>query len=419
MIFNTRIFIYLLFYIEHWHELNLSPYTNHKWEKKSLHSPSGEVLHQILCCTCQVDCSSFDMAVRWLSGNDCAISCRTSFAVNQQGANGRQWPTWSKWKRTRSPVCSPTPYTSSLSELSTHTAWATPAPSLSQSEHKVGLFPAHSKQKNIQFIIHCHNCFHIEFLRCNYSEFSSDVSPTGQGVDHRQVQRELGEVAVQLQEPVTLTSASVRVSWTVSATTQLLLLVLFLSSHNHFLFKFLLCLHVVTFNLWRLTVSLSTSKATAFFTDRVVDPGSYRTSILRLSAALSSAACLKELNMRSRSVHILMNSRARTAGRYWCERLKKVRKQTKKNSRDFIWFFYITYLFAALHFACTLSIPFTVGMNQYVDRFTSLNSPQRSTESCYSGNGETKQLLRCQRLLGASAQWDAKRCHSGVQGKHI
>lgn len=45
---------------------------------------------------------------------------------------------------------------------------------------------------------------------------SSDVSPTGQGVDHRQVQRELGEVAVQLQDPVTLTTASIRVSWTVS-----------------------------------------------------------------------------------------------------------------------------------------------------------------------------------------------------------
>lgn len=45
---------------------------------------------------------------------------------------------------------------------------------------------------------------------------STDVSPTGQGVDHRQVQRELGEVAIQLQEPVTLTTSSIRVSWTVS-----------------------------------------------------------------------------------------------------------------------------------------------------------------------------------------------------------
>uniref|UniRef100_A0A669C3G6 Roundabout, axon guidance receptor, homolog 3 (Drosophila) n=1 Tax=Oreochromis niloticus TaxID=8128 RepID=A0A669C3G6_ORENI len=40
---------------------------------------------------------------------------------------------------------------------------------------------------------------------------TQDVSPTGQGVDHKQVQRELGEVAVQLQDPVMLTAASIRV----------------------------------------------------------------------------------------------------------------------------------------------------------------------------------------------------------------
>uniref|UniRef100_A0A8C2ZI40 Roundabout, axon guidance receptor, homolog 3 (Drosophila) n=1 Tax=Cyclopterus lumpus TaxID=8103 RepID=A0A8C2ZI40_CYCLU len=49
---------------------------------------------------------------------------------------------------------------------------------------------------------------------------TQDVSPTGQGVDHRQVQRELGEVAVQLQEPATLTTASIRVSWTVDRQSQ-------------------------------------------------------------------------------------------------------------------------------------------------------------------------------------------------------
>uniref|UniRef100_A0A6Q2ZIW2 Roundabout, axon guidance receptor, homolog 3 (Drosophila) n=1 Tax=Esox lucius TaxID=8010 RepID=A0A6Q2ZIW2_ESOLU len=49
---------------------------------------------------------------------------------------------------------------------------------------------------------------------------TQDVSPTGQGVDHRQVQRELGEVAVQLQEPVTLTASSVQVSWTVDRQSQ-------------------------------------------------------------------------------------------------------------------------------------------------------------------------------------------------------
>ncbi|XP_013886716.1 roundabout homolog 3 [Austrofundulus limnaeus] len=44
---------------------------------------------------------------------------------------------------------------------------------------------------------------------------TQDGSPTGQGVDHRQVQRELGEVVVQLQDPVILKAGSIRVSWTV------------------------------------------------------------------------------------------------------------------------------------------------------------------------------------------------------------
>ncbi|KAM8740938.1 roundabout homolog 3 isoform 1-T1 [Acanthopagrus schlegelii] len=49
---------------------------------------------------------------------------------------------------------------------------------------------------------------------------TQDVNPTGQGVDHRQVQRELGEVAVQLMVPSMLTTASVRVSWTVDSQSQ-------------------------------------------------------------------------------------------------------------------------------------------------------------------------------------------------------
>lgn len=56
--------------------------------------------------------------------------------------------------------------------------------------------------------------------KCNSNSFETllclDVSPTGQGVDHRQVQRELGEVAVELQQPVLLTASSVRLTWTVS-----------------------------------------------------------------------------------------------------------------------------------------------------------------------------------------------------------
>lgn len=45
-----------------------------------------------------------------------------------------------------------------------------------------------------------------------------DGSPTEQGVDHRQVQRELGEVSIYLQKPVVLSPSSARISWTVSWT---------------------------------------------------------------------------------------------------------------------------------------------------------------------------------------------------------
>ncbi|XP_062870679.1 roundabout homolog 3 [Trichomycterus rosablanca] len=49
---------------------------------------------------------------------------------------------------------------------------------------------------------------------------TQDVSPTGQGVDHRQVQRELGEVAVDLQHPVLLSASSVQLTWTVDRQSQ-------------------------------------------------------------------------------------------------------------------------------------------------------------------------------------------------------
>ncbi|XP_051902180.1 roundabout homolog 3 isoform X2 [Hippocampus zosterae] len=49
---------------------------------------------------------------------------------------------------------------------------------------------------------------------------TQDVSPTGQGVDHRQLVRELGEVAVQLQEPIRPTTSSIRVSWAVDRQSQ-------------------------------------------------------------------------------------------------------------------------------------------------------------------------------------------------------
>ncbi|XP_043106747.1 roundabout homolog 3 isoform X5 [Puntigrus tetrazona] len=49
---------------------------------------------------------------------------------------------------------------------------------------------------------------------------TQDVSPTGQGVDHRQVQRELGEMAVQLHEPTLVTASSVKISWNVDRQSQ-------------------------------------------------------------------------------------------------------------------------------------------------------------------------------------------------------
>ncbi|XP_035767334.1 roundabout homolog 2-like [Neolamprologus brichardi] len=42
-----------------------------------------------------------------------------------------------------------------------------------------------------------------------------DISPTAQGVDHRRVQKELGDVVVNMHNPVVLSSTSVQVTWTV------------------------------------------------------------------------------------------------------------------------------------------------------------------------------------------------------------
>lgn len=44
----------------------------------------------------------------------------------------------------------------------------------------------------------------------------SDISPAVQGVDHRQVQKELGDVIVTMHSPIVLSSTSVRVTWAVS-----------------------------------------------------------------------------------------------------------------------------------------------------------------------------------------------------------
>lgn len=55
----------------------------------------------------------------------------------------------------------------------------------------------------------------IQYMICGVV-FLIDVSPTRQGVDHRQVQRELGNVVIQLQDPIVLTSTTIQVTWTVS-----------------------------------------------------------------------------------------------------------------------------------------------------------------------------------------------------------
>ncbi|XP_008838721.1 roundabout homolog 2 isoform X10 [Nannospalax galili] len=44
---------------------------------------------------------------------------------------------------------------------------------------------------------------------------TQDISPPAQGVDHRQVQKELGDVIVRLHTPVLLTPTTVQVTWTV------------------------------------------------------------------------------------------------------------------------------------------------------------------------------------------------------------
>ncbi|RVE63618.1 hypothetical protein OJAV_G00138080 [Oryzias javanicus] len=49
---------------------------------------------------------------------------------------------------------------------------------------------------------------------------TQDISPTVQGVDHRRVQKELGDVVVTMHNPVVLSSTSVQVTWTVENPSQ-------------------------------------------------------------------------------------------------------------------------------------------------------------------------------------------------------
>ncbi|CAI9532935.1 unnamed protein product [Staurois parvus] len=49
---------------------------------------------------------------------------------------------------------------------------------------------------------------------------TQDISPTVQGVDHRQVQKELGDVIVRLHNPVVLSPTTIQASWTVDRQSQ-------------------------------------------------------------------------------------------------------------------------------------------------------------------------------------------------------
>ncbi|KAM4589557.1 roundabout homolog 1 isoform 2-T2 [Fundulus diaphanus] len=49
---------------------------------------------------------------------------------------------------------------------------------------------------------------------------TQDIPPTSQGVDHRQIQRELADVVIHLHNPTILSSSSVRVQWTVEQQSQ-------------------------------------------------------------------------------------------------------------------------------------------------------------------------------------------------------
>ncbi|XP_064208890.1 roundabout homolog 1-like isoform X2 [Anguilla rostrata] len=49
---------------------------------------------------------------------------------------------------------------------------------------------------------------------------TQDTPPTSQGVDHRQIQRELGDVLIHLHNPIILSSSSVQVQWTVEKQSQ-------------------------------------------------------------------------------------------------------------------------------------------------------------------------------------------------------
>ncbi|XP_036940644.1 roundabout homolog 2 isoform X2 [Acanthopagrus latus] len=92
--------------------------------------------------------------------------------------------------------------------------WQTVADQVRQERHTVvGLFP----NTVYLFIVRAVNSYGLsDPSPISEPVRTQDGSPTEQGVDHRQVQRELGEVSVYLQKPVVLSPNSARISWTVA-----------------------------------------------------------------------------------------------------------------------------------------------------------------------------------------------------------
>lgn len=137
--------------------------------------------------------------------------------------------------------------------------------------------------------------------------FSSppDGSPTEQGVDHRQVQRDLGEVSIYLQKPVVLSPSSAKISWTVSRT-------LAPETRPPRLSSLFFSLHCLLFSQ-RSPTSPATCKATEYSTAPSAAPGRSWTSRRRPNTAPRWWICTPTPSTRSRSVHILMSCRVETA----------------------------------------------------------------------------------------------------------
>uniref|UniRef100_A0A8C6SGT7 Roundabout, axon guidance receptor, homolog 3 (Drosophila) n=1 Tax=Neogobius melanostomus TaxID=47308 RepID=A0A8C6SGT7_9GOBI len=93
--------------------------------------------------------------------------------------------------------------------------WQTVADNVKMETHTItGLLP----NTIYLFIVRAVNAYGLS----DPSPISEPVRTQGRGaaLDHRQVQRELGEVAVQLQEPAMLSTSAVRVSWSVDRQSQ-------------------------------------------------------------------------------------------------------------------------------------------------------------------------------------------------------